>query len=522
MKKKYAFDLSFLFLFILLAFIGYFFIKELYYYIIILPLVIYYMIMAIILSGSTDTVSSFLFYDKKLLSHEFLNTFVATNIGFFSSIIFSAAMGYSYGYSAMIWGPLTWALGLVLIIFLLKTGKLLPHLKSNVTVHSFISNRFAGTSIEKILLRILTSTISIILLFSLIIVELKALLFVISPFMPQLSPSIIISAIAIITFLYVFITGYKGVVKTDFKQLLILILGTCSIVIAITLNSNIVGGNKFVFSINKVFDLGFLNILSLFVISIPYLICTMDMWQRLIATSESDAIDQTIIRNTVRSHIYSIIIFSMLFIIFIIMGMFTYNIDSTINDPNRIIPVFIEYINNSGVAGFIIVSIILITILSAVLSTIDTIMITVTQSYLFDLYPVIFKKGQFNDDINSLSSENNYKMVNISKYFIAILAIIVVLFQFIEIANYFNFLWSVYGLVVCMFPSIIIGILSTRKYSFYSSFISILAGFLISATIGYYGTFVLNNFDIVTIAPVIGLIVSFSLFGIIEIFMKWK
>lgn len=475
------------------------------------------------------TPDQFFLLDRRMRSPQFRHTYVVTNVGLASSLIFSAYIGFYFGISAMFWGPLTWAIGIG--FYYLIFPKIVPHLKSDHTLHEFLANRYSRTDKQNEKLRFLTSITTSIIFFALMSVEIYMASIILKPIMGN-APAIAIAVIvALVAFTYSYIAGYSGVVKTDKYQLYLMIFASIVMLLVVVAllffqkpDVSVPSELKYIFSMN------WKMVIAIFLVSLPYQLCMMDMWQRTFAMGKCYKSDNDLIVNIRKQLLISTIIYTFFFWIFMSVGICVRSIFGSEVDPNLILNKFFELTGEFGSIGHLFFGLILMGIIAAIISTVDSYLNSMTQTFMYDIYSTKINKKLYKS-FPTFSQIEKKRFVNISRFFIPIFGIcgIILVFFVFEI---FNFLMNIYTLAIILFPATLYAVFKEkRRLNFKSAYISILVGIFIVVLLSFIGTFaswveeisfsipligkiLITREDIPLYAPIIGIALSFILIWI--------
>jgi len=472
------------------------------------------------------TPEEFFLYNREMPKDEFVPTYVTTNIGLFSSIAFSVILGFYYGISGMLFMTTAWFFGMYW--FSLKIPKLLPFLKTGTTIHEFISNSYGKTDSQKIRLRAWTSVVSAILYFASVGVEVKFGADIFAPSLGQIQSTVLAFVIAFIGLTYTYLSGYKGVVFTDKIQYYILLTGAFVIFIftfIIGIDHNFSFSNE---AFKGYFGFPFIligpdpyGLIGLVILLSLYQFCIMDMWQRCIAFAKTkDENNQTLSdeklivllkRNTFKKAILPFII---LFIVWFGIGIVALGSNLTSN-LNEILPSFLASFDAYGSIGYFSKAIIITGFVAAVMSTVDTFLLATVQTIMYDIYGTAFIK-KLTLRIDTLSKYQQYRFVNIAKLGIIIIGIASVGIAFFSF-GLMNFWTTMYSIMLSFFPAVYISINgNASKYKFNAVFYSIVIGSGGALLLGVLGTFVFNNSNVVSSAPLFAVFFSLLIMKIFK------
>lgn len=474
------------------------------------------------------TPDQFFLLDRRMRSPQFRHTYVVTNVGLASSLIFSAYIGFYFGISAMLWGPLTWAIGIG--FYYLIFPKIVPHLKSDHTLHEFLANRYSRTDEQNEKLRFLTSITTSIIFLALMSIEIYMASIILKPIMGN-APAIAIAVIvALVAFTYSYIAGYSGVVKTDKYQFYLMIFASIVIFLVVVLLYFRKPDFSIPSELTYVSSMSWKMVIALFLVSLPYQLCMMDMWQRTFAMSKCYKSDNDLIVNVRKQLLISTLLYTFLFWIFMSVGICVRSIFGSKVDPNFILIKFFELTREFGSIGYLLFGFILMGIIAAIISTVDSYLNSMTQTFMYDIYSTKINKKLYKN-FPKFSQIDKKRFVNISRFFTPVFGIcgIILVFFVFEI---FNFLMNIYTLAIILFPATLYAVFKEKKkLNFKSAYISIFVGIVIVVLLSIIGTFtswvreisfsfpligkiLITRGDIPLYAPIVGIAFSFILIWI--------
>ena len=465
---------------------------------------------------------------------EFVPTFVTTNIGLFSSIAFSVILGFYYGIAGMFFTTFAWFLGMYW--FSRKMPNLLPFLKTGTTIHEFIANSYGKTDAQKIKLRAWTSAVSAILYFASVGVEIKFGADIFAPSLGEIQSTVLAFVIAFIGLSYTYLSGYKGVVFTDKIQYYILLAGAVIIFIFTCL---IGYDNNFSFSnesFNGYFDFPFIilgpdpyGLVGLIVLLTLYQFCIMDMWQRCIAFSKTKDEngnqlddDKLIALLKKKSFKDAVAPFSVLFIVWFMIGIVALGANLT-DDLTAILPAFLASFDNYGPLGYFSKAIVITGFVAAVMSTVDTFLLSTVQTIMYDIYGTAFIKN-LSQKINTLDKFQQYRFVNISKLAIVIIGIASVGVAFLSF-GLMNFWTTMYSIMLSFFPAVYFSMNNkSSKYNYNSVFYSVVIGSGGALILGILGTFIVTESYVLSSSPsiTVNLVSTSPLFAVLSSLLIMK
>ena len=483
---------------------------------------------------TNDTPEDFFLFNREMPKDEFVPTFVTTNIGLFSSIAFSVILGFYYGIAGMFFTTFAWFLGMYW--FSRKMPNLLPFLKTGTTIHEFIANSYGKTDAQKIKLRAWTSAVSAILYFASVGVEIKFGADIFAPSLGEIQSTVLAFVIAFIGLSYTYLSGYKGVVFTDKIQYYILLAGAVIIFIFTCL---IGYDNNFSFSnesFNGYFDFPFIilgpdpyGLVGLIVLLTLYQFCIMDMWQRCIAFSKTKDEngnqlddDKLIALLKKKSFKDAVAPFSVLFIVWFMIGIVALGANLT-DDLTAILPAFLASFDNYGPLGYFSKAIVITGFVAAVMSTVDTFLLSTVQTIMYDIYGTAFIKN-LSQKINTLDKFQQYRFVNISKLAIVIIGIASVGVAFLSF-GLMNFWTTMYSIMLSFFPAVYFSMNNkSSKYNYNSVFYSVVIGSGGALILGILGTFIVTESYVLSSSPsiTVNLVSTSPLFAVLSSLLIMK
>jgi Na+/proline symporter len=442
-----------------------------------------------------DTPDSFFLYNRQMPENKFVWTFVATNVGLYSSILFSVGLSFCYGIAGMFWTTLAWFLGMYW--FSKKIPIFLEFFKRGFTLHEYIAEKCGSTDEEKTRIRFFTSVVTSILYFASLGVEVKIGADVLAPSLGgQTNSTLLAFAIAITAFAYTYFAGYRGVVYTDKIQYWMMAIGSVFIVAFLSyffLSEPLELPSSFFSWRSILLGPDWFAIASLCLLVLVYQFCVMDMWQRCIAiaktNSGSHTLDDQLLVKKMQQLTFrkSILPFLWLFVVWFAIGIAALGFKWT-DDPNKILESFLRVTLQFGALGQAIKSIVILVFVSAIISTVDSMLIAVVQTFMYDIYATRINP-ELSKKIQSLETEKAYRFVNLSRVFVVLFGLASVGFAFIDF-GWFNFWVAMYSLMLSLFPAIYCQVserLKARQPAFNRIFYGITMGATSSLVVGIIG-----------------------------------
>ncbi|GEM_PF-1445840 len=479
-----------------------------------------YAIYRLPLSISKDTLSNFFFYERKMPSKHFVGTLVATNVGFASSIVFSASLIYFFGIGVALLSVIAWFFGL--IFFSAHLHKMIPFFRTGTTLHQFIAESFGTTPRERAALGALSSVITFLLYFGSLGIEVKITSDVFAP-ITGLSQYNLAIFLGICGILYTAINGFRGVASVANLQMGSMIIGVIAIFISVfTLKAD----HPIELPIDF-FNLRNITVgpdvsvsLSILVLLILYQFCVMDMWQRCISVINStdllsgnaptDAdISSALRRLLVRD---SLIPFCIVFAGWYTIGIFALGHGINATNGQDILAWYLQELSASSqtsVWSAILLTLIMSAFLAAALSTFDAFAISAAQTIIFDWRPVLFPNAK---PIAQIENTEEARILLISRVVITAICVLSILVAFWKF-DFLSFWVGMYSLMIPFFPAVYIALVNDANRHLYTARLiglSIFLGSTSALVTALYGTFYNKDDTIAALAVVVGLGISGS------------
>ena len=339
------------------------------------------------------TFTSFFLSKEKISDNEMVATLAATNTALALIVFWFSYLGWFYGLGVAFWLFLFWVFGLEVFAFLQKKWQDYPGTISEGsddpkyhTLHEYVAS--SKTDWARRSLAIVSIT-TFMLMMTVELTRGMRVFDVVNTFGDKsISDSLALVVLLSIS-IYAAIGGYKAVIVTDKYQLLFCFF---AILISLILSLNGIWGTHNLFG--NIFSQSDFTFRNFFLLDEPYLIIgslfswsfwfivTMDMWQRASAARKINLV-------TKKTRLFLYPWFFFLTITSVCIGVFVrinYPGNFTITFPAvSFLEKVIDNFSNYPLVGGILVTIIFIGFISAMLSTLDTYFISVTQSILRDL-----------------------------------------------------------------------------------------------------------------------------------------
>ncbi len=464
-----------------------------------------------------DTPRNFFLYQRSMPSGEFVPTFVSTNIGLFSSIIFSAILAFSYGVSGMIATTLAWFAGMYW--FSRQVPILLPFFRRGNTIHEYIAETYGTDAQQKRKLRSFTSLVTMLLYWASIAVEVKVGSDLLAPALGGIDPLAIALVLALIGLTYTYFSGYRGVVITDAIQYRLmagaaLICFFVSTYMLLTAPAVTFPVDYFSFPTIVLSPDPYGLFFSLCPLLLLYQFCVMDMWQRCIALSQTktangDAYSEEQIVDLLKRKTFrdAVVPFLLFFVAWFSVGVAAVGLGLT-NNPNLAVSAFVSAIDEFGRFGVLLRGLLLAGFVAAILSTIDTFLVAMTQTFMYDIYGT-FVVPDLASRIDKLNDEDSYRFVHLSRFWIIVFGATAILLGFWQF-DLISFWTTMYAIMLSFFAPIYISLRDdVRRYTFDVVLVAVIGGSIGALVLGVLGTFVFKNSWLTNSAALFAILFSY-------------
>ncbi|AMM40738.1 sodium:solute symporter [Candidatus Desulfofervidus auxilii] len=328
-----------------------------------------YFIIGVQRSSQIETMDDFFFYGRRLGKLGYERTFVATGLSLATVLFFFLDFGGKFGVPLVL-SPLMFCLGTYIFILILPRLQKAGFLERGTTLHNFVGKSFNWSA-----LRYSSAIVSILGYLGIFVIELYVGVEIFKIFSTSTQWTAIVAIfIMSLIFIYTYLGGYKAIIDTDSLQLKLIVTGTLLALISLVI---------FQFKLPKthppqLFPFpGWLPIPFIIVMiigNVPFQILRMSHWQRAAAVGNMEIIKSGLKRGIFVSFI--------IWIVFGAMGLLLYWI-ANLQKPGAII--LLEILRNNTLPYNIIVYPMLFTaFVAALISTADTVFMTVLNSYIYD------------------------------------------------------------------------------------------------------------------------------------------
>lgn len=404
-----------------------------------------YVLIAIIIgwySSKKESEEDFMIANRKVKGILMISTITA---GMFDGAVLSIyiAYVYQYGFSA-IWFFLGMSFGFLLFRYFAKRIK---NKADELKAYSMPEYFF------KILGKrngIMFSVFLVVQFFGYLIINFILSGKVLAAIFPDMPYSIAVCVGGIIILSYLLLAGFKAVIRTDFYQLLIMIIMTVTVAIFL------IGKTPFSKSDFQLGNMGIGNMIGFFVISGFGILVAPDLWQRVFAAKD--------VKNLKRGLAFGAFLLPILAIIITVVGLATKHHFPNINPEDALI------IGFSMLLPFVIKQFGTVMLYAVALSSSDTVTFVVSSIFTRD----------FKNYTTKYNDESMKKMTRLFMIIFVILAVVVAIFfqKILAIA------FSLASLNLALFP-VVFGTLFWQlkeKAVFWSLLLALLSVILLSVT----------------------------------------
>lgn len=448
------------------------------------------------------TFSDFFILGRRLQTREYVYTFLATNISAATVIIALSYQSFLEGLST-IWFVIWWIAGIFFFMILVNSkNKLASFFKTGYTLHEFLDK----PTYNSMHLRRIAAWITITTFVATVGIEIFAgvLIFqrLLVPSLPAVSIAIFL---ALIIILYTLLSGFVGAVKTDFFQAIFITGGFIILTYASIQNVSAIGTDKFLNLLlpprgefSGIFNAGPKFIVATFFLMFFFNVAVSDMWQRCCAIGGDK-------RRINKALVVTAVLFIPFWAVPILMGVVSRG--TGISQEAFFAGIdFLKLLNSPWIG------IVLMGLLTAIMSTSDSLLIAASSIFLYDIYATRNKVM-----IDGLSPEGQRKILIASRSWVMVFGIVAIMVA--VAANWLGL--TLYDLIVMAFSAqvvlavpLLFGMFLKKdiaKQKVYSAKASVIGGFT-SVLVVALGGIILGNADIRNSAPIVGFLCSLALF----------
>lgn len=444
--------------------------------------------------------AEFFYADLNISGRYFGSTYMGANVALTSIFIFLCAQATTSTWSAL-WAPIFWAIGVLL--FGKLTHRLEHSFKSGRTIHQHLRETYQSPRLQ-----IFTSAVTIFAFIGTIGLEFLGLIWFLS-FFGISEPGIQIAigfGLIVMMSLYMIMGGYWATIKTDFIQVILVIVG-CFLLVSpffpnlgiypgVPAPNTIVDANKVLdtFSFKALFADPVL-IVGFAVLFLPFQFSVMDMWQRCVATGGNI--------NRIRRYIVVVgLILALIFTIPVMLGIFAVEAGLV----NEVKPENTLFIIVKTFANPIVIAVIGIMFLASVFSTADTLLLAATNSLVCDL--LTFRKGEY-----LTAGELNASPVTLNKcrLYVVILSLLTIVVVLVSLgpAGLTDIIFAVFAAQSILGVLVLVGLFlpERAKKMGQAAITAAILGLVLPIPIVIIGK-VLDEVDLISAAPIISVLIA--------------
>ncbi len=426
-------------------------------------IVLYFLVVLMIglWARKRETTKEFLIAGRKVGTWQTAASIMAVVGGML--LVGQAALAYDMGFGA-IWFWVGFSLGLICLGLAAKKIKTLADEHNFLTISDYIFTKFDYKT------GILSAIIFFIAFFALLVGQFIAGGSLFAPLLGISYPAAVL-IMGFVTLSYLLLGGFKAVIKTDFIQFLIMFF--VFIFILFTINVGTFAPEQIDF-----INIGSFSIIAYLVLGIFAVFAGADVWQRIFSAKDV---------KTVRKGSY---IAAILFIIFgvalTIIGIAARNNFPNIDSSQALYYGLLQLIPAS------LVGIVVIAILAALMSTIDTELFYLSSSIAKDFF---YRR-------NKIMEDKIAKIIKISLIGLAIVSMMIAIF----VSQILLILFGIISLILCVSPIIVASLFWKIKNN--AAFLSLIGGLLAVVFLIITGTFNPDNIALVFPAAAVFLIIG--------------
>lgn len=250
------------------------------------------------------------------------------------------------------------------------------------------------------------------------------------------------------------------------------------------------------------------------ILLVLYQFCVMDMWQRCIAISGARKADGTVYSDAEmvallkrKTFNNAVAPFVLLFGCWYLAGFTGLVLNISPDNTQLMLTGLTERIGSLGLLGVIGGALIVTGLIAAAVSTMDTFLIALAQTVMYDIYGSAVKPG-LADSIDTRPDIDQYWFVNDGRSVVIVAGFFAVVFAFFQF-NVLSFWTTMYSIMLPFFPAVWFAIRGRTKVRSESIALgSVVLGSLLALTFGVVGTFLVASPVLVNCGTILGLVVS--------------
>lgn len=332
-----------------------------------LPFILYLLISVTDYYSITD-VDDYFLAGRNLSTTNFVVNASVTNYSFLTLVFVLGFWGYAYGSGAW-WTIITMITGFVLFtIKAISPAGQPTFLREGSTLHEYL-----GATYDSQVLRVTTAMMTSVAYLGYFIASIYVAATFFAPVL-NVGVWVLLAVIAAAIITYTVLGGYQSVVRTDDLQILFIVCG-CLVITHTVLGADLTSIASQATAAQPFLQpaRGIPYIISLFFLNGLWQLFAMDMWQRSIATSDSN--------QTIKGSLISGLVWTVIAIPVVIMGLFvaTQGIDAT--TPTAVVNAFTD-----AVAAEWLVAVFYASLVGALISSQDSNLAALSQAIHTDVW----------------------------------------------------------------------------------------------------------------------------------------
>lgn len=398
-------------------------------------------------SVDIKTMDDYFFYSRRLDKPAYEKTFIVTGISLATVLFFFLDYGGMFGIPLII-SPLMFCIGTYIFVLILPKLEQSGFLSKGSTLHNFIGKAFNFKT-----LRYSSAIISILGYLGIFVIELHVGVEIFKVFSTS-STWIVFAVLFIMTiiFFYTFLGGFKAVIDTDKLQFFIIVFATGLVLISLII---------FQFTQPKVHQHQLIPFKGLMPISfiivmiignVPFQILRMGHWQRAAAVGQRNIISQGLKKGIKVSFIF--------WALFGLIGLLLYWI-ADLNNPGAI--VLLNLLRDNQVPyNYIVYPILFTGFVAALISTADSLFITILTSYIYDFRMHKEVHDENDDIISDLDSRVQKKGLQSARraivFFLISAAVLYVIMTRVIGFEFIDLLFVFFNQQLVLFPAVVLAL----------------------------------------------------------------
>lgn len=443
-------------------------------------------------------------------TNEFSASTVATTISL-ATVVMAFFELVPYFGVWLFWTVVTTSIGLVVVRLAAKRiwSRMADYGAHRPTLHEFLGLQYGTSSVA--LIGAACTSLGFLGAFAVELTVGSRFLANLVPFIP---PFLLVVVLALVALTYTSAGGFRAVIVTDQIQMkaIWLLLGALSIFYVVYLvmhgaPASLAKVPQDTLSFSWRDGLGAF-LLGIFVINVPTFLSDMSVWQRIAGSQEERVVFQGLWRSVIGTMIT--------WALFVILACLVPVVTNITPDVNPLLTLINALTNEYVTFGLLTVFFVVLGLYGAMLSTASTQLVAVSHTIYLDIIQKIFKPTA-NTEIMPLHQVRTSRII-ISVCAIAAMVVVVILSAAgFSIAD---LVFAIYGAQLGLFPPTLLALFYSKdklKHLAPWAAGAIAAGFILGWATAGYGK-VIGDGNIVFLAPISSLVISFLILGIGTVF----